>query len=357
MPLKYDIIAFIDDNLILVCLDNKSGLYNKNGEEILPIEYDAIRSFEKGDKYTLAIKDNKEYVIDRNGTVVKELEKNNYRAIFLDRYLVSSDTGYVKFSSNLVINATALAEINNEDGAKYSTDMHVRTQMKDGYLLVSNLKNTICCDNNYNEIKLPDVQYDDMGVISNGLMSISTNKQQDNVTISCEKIYDLKNGKYIDGYFKNILKISDNLTYAVGLPENNKTTIYCFDSNGNEINKFIVEGQIKTKVGNKMVGVKIGGAYYLYNEKGEKYSEDKYKTIELFKNGMIAYVDAADEIKFITDDGKELIDCIGFNAEVNSGIQIRGYNGKEAKELSMEDEGIFFYQENNGTYEVYGFYK
>ena len=72
----YDAIEMMDNGLLKVSLNGKIGLLNKDGEKVLPLEYDSITSFHEGK--ALLFNNNKLYgITDQYGKVIA-LQSQNY---------------------------------------------------------------------------------------------------------------------------------------------------------------------------------------------------------------------------------------------------------------------------------------
>lgn len=74
---QYAYEYFLDENVAKVNLNGKYGLINKQGKEILPIEYDEIGYFNNGRGYVL--KDKKVGIVNENGEILVPL---NYDALY-----------------------------------------------------------------------------------------------------------------------------------------------------------------------------------------------------------------------------------------------------------------------------------
>lgn len=364
IPLKYDTLGFMDDNLLLAGLNNKKGLIDFKGNIILPIEYDSIREFEDTDKYTLARKDDNEYVIDRNGKIIKSLKENDYTSIFFDKmlvgikdYVISShnDTITKQFSGSTVVWLRKMTDL-DEKKTEYFDSKNLIRLMRSHDLLVRYEGDKLVEVTDANgALNIPEGKYGVKGFLNNNLLEIEINKEIDRGSTKVYKIYNMRTKKYSQGEYINAIEVSDDMVYAVA-KNDNKYILNVLDGNGIIINKFEFDGEIKI-YGCELFAVKVPNGYYLYKSDGEKYLEDKYKVVD-FENSYIKCADAANKVSLISCNGETFLPSGTFDATVSSlGIQIDGYQGKKMLERQFSKKGISFCQENNDMYEVYTFHR
>lgn len=352
MPLKYDSIDFIDDELLKVKMDNKIGVYDIKGQELIPTEYDDIRDFTDDGNYTLAKKNEKEYVIDRKGDIVKELKNNIYCSILYDYILIVDKSD--SFQGSEISGVIGIADINDEDIRHYDEKYPLYYCVKGDYLINYVLGKTICFSKSLHQIDIKNIGLDDIRASYGDVLKVQAQRGQANKL----KLYNTKSGEFTDAICMDIAKIAENKIYGAESLNGDNYVIHIYDNEGIENSKIEINGKPSFEDGYKMFSVGIGNGYYLYTSDGKKVSDDKYKMISFLGNNYLSLADASDNITIITDEGKKL-DIkgeLGGDIRTND-IYLERYNGKEIGKLTTNDEGIFFYQENNGKYEVYGFYK
>ncbi|MCE3259806.1 MAG: repeat protein, partial [Bacteroidetes bacterium] len=86
------------DDIIVVTINKKSGLYRKNGELILPAEYDSIGDYKLSyddHGFALFYKDNKVGVLDYKGKIAVALSNHTFLNNFRDGAGIISENGYV----------------------------------------------------------------------------------------------------------------------------------------------------------------------------------------------------------------------------------------------------------------------
>lgn len=100
----------------------------------------------------------------------------------------------------------------------------------------------------------------------------------------------------------------------------------------------------------------------LINLEGNEIMPLKYGFIDFISNELLK-VTMKNKIEVYDIKGQKLdIKKLDIKGELGgdittNNIYLKKIKEKEIGELTTNDDGIFFYQENNSTYEVYGFYK
>lgn len=70
VPLKYDEIGWPSEGLVKVRIDNKWGFINKEGKEVIPLQYNSVLSF-SNDKARVSIDGENYFYIDKTGKMVE----------------------------------------------------------------------------------------------------------------------------------------------------------------------------------------------------------------------------------------------------------------------------------------------
>lgn len=203
---QFDSIEYDNNtNLIVVDKSNKQGVYNLQGENIIPIEYDSINI---GGDYINATKDNNREVFGTDGNRIQTTFANHQK-VSNDYYIIIDENNNYNIadSSNHLLLQQQYLYIEY-----YNNDLFIVTQGTNSGIINSN-----------GNVVVP-IKYNSLQRIENKNLIIATTAQNNKV--------DLINGegKISEGIDNGIVDIHDN--YIKIYSENN---MKYFDMNGNEI--------------------------------------------------------------------------------------------------------------------------
>lgn len=314
-------ILWYEEDVLRVKKDNKYGLIDYNGKEILPTEHDSIEALE-GVKNSLIIKkEEKVGLCDNQGNIIIEPEYKEIKAIgddYKNGYVViNSDNKYglIDFTKQVILEAkyeevkpivASNMYIVKEDGKLKAINKELET-------LVENKFDDVKQINNENIIFVKNKKYG----IMNTKGEITAKAEYDNIEYIFDNYYIAKkSGKYgiIDVNNKNILPFEyEKISYR---KEADFIEVEKKDAESTEIlnNKFEkqLEGiitEVNTEKG--YIRIRTNDEYKYYNFKfEEKDVTELLNTNTIFlskKDGKYGYVDKDGKVivDYIYEDAKE----------------------------------------------------
>lgn len=314
-------ILWYEEEVLRVKKDNKYGLIDYNGKEILPTEYDSIEALE-GVKNSLIIKkEEKVGLCDNQGNIIIEPEYKEIKAIgndYKNGYVViNSDNKYglVDFTKQVILEPKyeEVKTVTSTNSYVVKEEGKLKVINKDLETLVENKFDDVKQINNGNIVFVKNKKYG----IMNTQGQITTKAEYDNIEYAFDNYYMAqKSGKYgiIDVNNQNVVPFDyEKISYR---KEADFIEVEKKDAESTEIlnNKFEkqLEGIItEVNTDKEYIRVRIGDEYKYYNFKlEEKDVRELLNTNTIFlskKEGKYGYVDKDGKIiiDYIYEDAKE----------------------------------------------------
>ena len=309
-----------NSNVLKVQKNNKYGLINLEGKEILPCEYDEISAIIGNENSIKVSKDGKVGVVDNNGKKVIDIKYKNIEKLsddYKNGYIVENDNnlyGTVDCANNRILESK-YTEIN----PVYENGMYIVKGTK-GYNVVDKTGNIIT-----------KKEYEDITDIKNSQIIVAENKKYGLINTSGEQIipcnYDelkfinnenfivKQNNKYgiIDASNKNVLENKYNTINYIKNADIIEVSEDGINSDilNNKLEKELTGIVSEINVEKGYFKIRIENEYKYYNF---KFEEKSYKDINsnntIFldkKNGKYGFVDIAGNVvvDYIYDDATE----------------------------------------------------
>ncbi len=337
--------VWYESNVIKVQKDNKYGLVNLSGKEILPCEYDEISALTGVKNVFKIVKDGKIGIANDEGKIVLKPEYadlTNLGKDSKDGFIIKTEEG--KYGVTNSLGELALDAVYDEVLKVHSNDMYVVKKLgkqvlvkKDGTEILNSgfdeitaiLKNSengviIKNQNKYGVIKLTgetvvDVKYDDLKEGKSGALIAKDNNKYG--------IIDLEGNQKIEFKYNSI---SYNEAANIYIAENENFNNDILD---NEFNVRLSGILIDLSEEKNYMELRQGDEYKYYNFKlEEKAQSDIFTSNTLFlskKDGKYGFIDKT---------GKVIVDYIYDDATEQN---VYGYAGikKEGKWGSIDSKG------------------
>lgn len=303
------------EEVLRVKKDNKYGLIDYNGKEILPTEYDSIEALE-GVKNSLIIKkEEKVGLCDNQGNIIIEPEYKEIKAIgndYKNGYVViNSDNKYglVDFTKQVILEP-------KYEEVKTVTSTNTYVVKEEGKLKVINKDLETLVENKFDDVK--QINNGNIVFVKNkkyGIMNtqgqITTKAEYDNIEYIFDNYYIAqKSGKYgiIDVNNQNVVPFDyEKISYR---KEADFIEVEKKDAESTEIlnNKFEkqLEGIItEVNTDKEYIRVRIGDEYKYYNFKLEE------KDVKELLNSNTIFLSKRDgKYGYVDKDGKVIVDYI-----------------------------------------------
>lgn len=323
-----------EDDVLRVEKDEKYGLINFEGKEVLPCDYDEITALKGVTNNLLVKKDGKVGLVNEKGQTIVNTEYKDIKTLkegYKNEYIIVNDNNQYGIISTT---GTVIIEPKYED-VKYLNNSEMFAIKDDGVWKLINKDNQILIDGGYDNII--EAKGENVVVEKGGKYGVVTTKNEEKIPVEYEQIkytfsiyYIAKTGGKYGIINLNNEQVKDfnyiNMDYVEKgdfiQADVSDTETVIFDNNLSEkINGIVSEinqekGYIKVYTNNE---------YKYYNFKfEEKKSSDILTSNNLFlskKDGKYGYVNKEGKVivDYIYEDGTEQNSC-GFAAVKKDGV-------------------------------------
>lgn len=322
-----------NSNVLKVQKDNKYGLINLDGKEILPCEYNEISALIGNENSIKIIKDGKVGIVDNNGKKVVDAKYKDIKKLsddYKNGYIVENDNnlyGTVDCANNSILESKY-----TEIKPVYENGMYI-VKGTNGYNVVDKAGNIITKKEYEN---ITDIKNSQIIVVENKKYGVINTNGEQIIPCNYDELKFINNENYI---------VKQNNKYGIidinnkNILENKYNTInYIKNADLIEVSEDGINSDIlNNKLEKKLTGIiseiniekgyfkiRIGNEYKYYNF---KFEEKLYKDINsnntLFldkKNGKYGFVDISGNVvvDYIYDDATEQ-NNLGFSAVSKDG--------------------------------------
>lgn len=365
--------VWYEDNVLRIRKNNKYGLINFEGKEVLACEYDEITALNGVKSNILVKKDGKLGLVNEKGQTIINTEYTNILTLkegYKNEYIVVNENnqyGLVSTSGKVLLES-------KYEMVKYLNSSNLFAVKEAGIWKVINIEDmSVVIDGGYSDIK--EVKGDNIVVIKDGKYGVINTAKEQKIPFEYEdityafSIYYIakKDGKYgiINLENEHIKEFEYlNMVYIENggfiQADKTETETVIFDSNlAQKISGIISE--VNTEKG--YIKAYINNEYKYYNFKfEEKKSSDLLTANTLFlskKDGKYGYVNKSGDvvIDYIYDDATEQNAC-GFAAVKKDGVwgSINKAGALSKEPLVNLDSSIYvdfigiWHLSNNGLY-------
>ena len=322
-----------NSNVLKVQKDNKYGLINLDGKELLPCEYDEISALIGNENSIKIIKDGKVGIVDNNGKKVVDAKYKDIKKLsddYKNGYIVENDNnlyGTVDCANNSILESKY-----TEIKPVYENGMYI-VKGTNGYNVVDKAGNIITKKEYEN---ITDIKNSQIIVVENKKYGVINTNGEQIIPCNYDELKFINNENYI---------VKQNNKYGIidinnkNILENKYNTInYIKNADLIEVSEDGINSDIlNNKLEKKLTGIiseiniekgyfkiRIGNDYKYYNF---KFEEKLYKDINsnntLFldkKDGKYGFVDISGNVvvDYIYDDATEQ-NNLGFSAVSKDG--------------------------------------
>lgn len=273
--------VWYEENALRVKKNEKYGLIDLNGKEILPAEYDEITVLEGIENSIIIKKDGLVGIVNDNGSIIAEpaySQIKNLGNTYKNGYIIIDQQG--KYG---LISATKKQILENkyEEIAQIYLDNYYLVKENGVQKLVDSKGNTII-ENGFDEIK--SVTSNGVIFVKDGLYGEMNTSGEITIEAKYQYLKETKDGTYIArlndkfGIIDNLQNISLEFNYT-GLTYNENANLYLAEDAGYKTSIINDKFQVKMtgilseiNIDESYIRIRIGDEYKYYNLKGEEKS-------------------------------------------------------------------------------------
>ena len=334
LPAEYDEMEFVnfeDQILVKLKAEGKWGVYDGTGKEILPMEYDEIQ---EGNSRYLVTQDDRQSILESDGTLVKELS-DTYTRLDGDDFLVLIDTSVDSAKSNLYdINENLLADFGNFTNHNDKELIYGLTSTHSDYFEV--------IDKNGETIY---EQENDKNISERGYAASF---------LSSDRYLQIQGGllgpTFGDNeyYLYDMISQEKNETKYIRMYYFDKDIIFCGKEDGADI--YDEDGNVKSLTfesgysdmyvdsENALIAVNYGETCRIYDSEGNRVTEDRYLLCDF--QGEYAILENLDgEFGIMYKDG-EMVLPFGTITSEDPGYDYE-YNGEEIERFDTVGDHLY----------------
>ena len=331
-----------NSNVLKVQKNNKYGLINLEGKEILPCEYDEISAIIGNENSIKVSKDGKVGVVDNNGKKVIDIKYKNIEKLsddYKNGYIVENDNNL--YGTVDCANNTILESKYTEIKPVYENGMYIVKGTK-GYNVVDKTGNIIT-----------KKEYEDITDIKNSQIIVAENKKYGLINTSGEQIipcnYDelkfinnenfivKQNNKYgiIDASNKNVLENKYNTINYIKNAD-------IIEASEDGINSDILNNKLEKELTGIISEINVEKGYFKIRIENEykyynfKFEEKSYKDIN--SNNTIFLDKKNGKYGFVDKNGNVVVDYIYDDATEQNNLGFAAVN-KDGKWGSIDKNG------------------
>ncbi len=341
IPAEYDEMQFAQNGNVLLKLEGKWGVFDTDGEQVLPFEYDVISA--GIDDYYVQ-KAGMPMIIDAQGNMIKELDADAvYDKMEGDLYLreLSDEYAYCSLNGNEnerwveYIDTAKLYRIYKWDLENDSWEK-VDILDKDGNLLyeLSNRKD----EESYTVYVLNSSKICAIGEIPFG--GASTNQVASSDDCKEYHLYNMETKERSEQEYLKVRSFGKDKIYG-----EKEDGIDVFDTEGNLISSFELSGCDKFVQVGDMFYAQYGSTYRIYNEYGKDVTDERYLDVSGQHAGFkfVRVQNLSGQWGVLDKNGKEIL-------PFGSVDDYSWYNGSEIiSDSIVNDKWYILTEEVDGT--------
>lgn len=338
--------------------NEKKGLMDYSGNEILPIEYDSISNWGYNSEYYLAEKNGVQSIIGMDGTIVKELS-GKYGGLISNAFLVEEEAslsnGYIMSKGNIYSFEEKLIDQSVCMTAYSLNNYYYKDESSNGDYVMAFLNvdgDIVLTFPTHNESG--GEWYQDFESIGIGNLLSITYCPPGQLSPNYYKLVNPDQQTVSEKYYKKIVKADESTIYAISADSD---TVDIYDENGEYVDTLEIGSSFIAVGNNNPLIATLSENYQFLNAEGEELQYEKFYNAEPLENFWIIVNDLG-EFALMDEKGKIRIpygELGGTSSNEWTDVEIESYNGEEIDGIYTFDDVFCIVTINDNESNVYLF--